>query len=159
MEVEMTVGIKFPSGPGSIMVNQTDMHAINAFLRPSEPSQDYTGGNMSMMRNVYNLNNVQWTPEPETPSTASSSGFSWWWVLALFLFLLVAAFIIARFFPETKAGQMIIKVSNATGATKVYHITHDTTLKGYSKVRGAIPVGKKPVVMAEVVDETGEMDG
>jgi len=159
MEVEMTVGIKFPSGPGSIMVNQTDMHAINAFLRPSAPSQDYTGGNMSMMRNVYNLNSVQWTPVPETPSTASSSGFSWWWVLALFLFLLVAAFIIARFFPETKAGQMIIKVSNATGATKVYHITHDTTLKGYSKVRGAIPVGKKPVVMAEVVDETGEMDG
>ena len=111
-----------------------------------------------MMMNVYNLNNVQWMPEPETPTTPSSSGFSWWWVLALLLFLIVAAFIIVRFFPETKAGQIIIKVSNATGATKVYHMTRDMTLKGYSKVRGAVPIGKKPVVMAEVVDEAGDTD-
>ncbi len=32
------------------------------------------------------------------------------------------------------------------------------TLKGYSKVRGAVPIGKKPVVMAEVVDEAGDSD-
>jgi len=158
MVVEMTVGIKFPSGTGSILVNQTDKHAINAFLRPTAPSQDYTSGNMSMMMNVYNLNNVQWSPVHETPSTATVAGFSWWWVLVLLLFLIVAAFIIARFFPETKLGQIIIKVSDATGATKVYRFTIDTTTKVYSKLRGVIPLGRKRVVMAEVVDETGDTD-
>ncbi len=153
IEVEMSVGIRFPSGQGDIVVNQSDLHAINAFLTPTHASADYTEGNLTLWMNVYNLDNVQWSPAPEPTEPQSTSGFSLWWLLALFLFLLVAAYIIARFFPETKAGQLIIKVATATGAIKVYHWSKDTGVTVYEKVRGSVPKPKRAVVQAEVVDE------
>ena len=68
--------------------------------------------------------------------------------------LVVAAYIIARFFPDTPAGRFVLRVATAVGAVAVWRRVRVTGSRAYSRVRHGIPVGRKRVVKGELVEET-----
>jgi serine protease AprX len=151
MEVDMSVSVKFPSGMGTIVVNETDLHAINGHLKLMPGSADYTAGNVSVLMDVYNISNIQYSPPIEPPLVPDTSTGSLWWLLILLIVIIVAAYWVARFYPETKVGILVLKVSDTSGATRVYH---------FSKAKGLLvvdmvtrPLRRPKVIKAEVVDE------
>ena len=152
MEVEVAVSINFPSAQGTIAINETDLHAINAHLRLGAPSSEYTAGNVSVLADVYNLNNVQYSGPIEPPLVPEQGSTSWWlWLLLFLIFLIVVAYLIARYWPNSRAGRTVLKVASTTKADKVYLWTKDQTARTYGKVRRVVP--SKQVVTAEVVEE------
>jgi len=152
MEVFVAVSINFPSAQGTIAINETDLHAINAHLRLTSPSNDYTAGNVSVLADVYNLNNVEWSGPYEPPLTPDQGSTNWWlWLLVFLIFLIIVAYLIARNWPESKAGRTVLKVAAVTKADKAFGWTKDRTKRTYRKVRSAVPA--KKVVKAEVVEE------
>ncbi|UCC93457.1 MAG: S8 family serine peptidase [Thermoplasmata archaeon] len=157
MEVDVAVAITFPSAEGTIPVNETDLHAINGHLRLAPPTAGYTAGNVSVLVDVYDLNNVQYEGpyEPPTPPSQGSTNF-WLWFLLFLVFLVVVAFIIARYWPESRAGRTVLKVAAVTRADRAYRWSKGTTVRTYRKVRSAVPTRK--VVKAEVVEE-GDSSG
>ncbi|NIP35446.1 MAG: hypothetical protein GWN18_10855, partial [Thermoplasmata archaeon] len=59
--------------------------AVVADLKFAQPTDEYTMGNISIMKPVYNLNAVEWQPGEEPPliPDSGSSGL-FWWLLLLF---------------------------------------------------------------------------
>jgi len=152
MDVDMAVSIQFSSATGTIAVNETDLHAIVGHLRLTEPSSAYTAGNVSVLADVYDLNNIQWSPTNPPPPTPNEGATNWWlWLLLFLVFLVIVAYLIARYWPQSKLGRMVLAAATVTRADKVYHWSKSTTLKVVGKTRAMLP-GKK-VVKAELVDE------
>jgi serine protease AprX len=152
MEVEMTVAITFASGNGTLIVDETDLHAINGHLRLAGSSPDYTAGNVSIMMDVYNINNIQWSG-PVSPPLVPEEGSTNWglWFLLFLIFLVILAYLVARYYPDTRAGKLVLRAGNVTGGTKVYRWGKVTTKRVYGKVRSVSPA--RNVVKAEVVEE------
>jgi subtilisin family serine protease len=158
MEVEVAVSINFQSAEGTIAINETDLHPINAHLRLAPPSSQYSAGDVSVLVDVYNLNNVQYSGPYEPPFNPEQGSTNWWlWLLLFLVFLVIVAFLIARYWPESKAGRRVLKVAAMTKADKVYKWSKDSTKRTYRKVRGAVPSRK--VVKAEVVEEGDTASG
>jgi hypothetical protein len=153
MEVDVAVSINFPSAQGTIAINETDLHAINTHLRLGAPSTEYSAGNVSVMADVYNLNNVQYSGPYEPPLVPEQGSTSWWlWLLLFLIFLVVVAYLIARYWPESRAGRIVLKVATVTRTDRAYRWSKDRTRRTYGKIRGAA-AGKK-VVKVELVEET-----
>ncbi len=158
MEVDVAVSINFGSATGTIAINETDLHAINAHLRLAQPSTEYTEGQVSVLADVYNLNNVQYSGPIVPPPIPSESGSSWWlWLLLIIIILVVVAFLIAKYRPESQAGRTVLRVAAVTKADRAYLWSKDRTVRTYRKVRAAVP-GKR-AVKAEVVDEGKSTEG
>ncbi len=154
IEYEMSVSITFGQGFGTIEVPPLAKGAVVADLKFAQPTDEYTMGNISMMKPVYNLNAVEWQPGEEPPLVpdTGSSGLFWWLLLLFILIVLVVAFIIAKQQPESAAGKRIRHYYHALGAAKVVDKT-----KGVARgVRGKVIKDRKPApepVTAEVVEE------
>jgi serine protease AprX len=152
MEVDVAVSISFESGEGTIGINETDLHAINGHLRLAPPSAQYTAGNVSVLVDIYDLNNVQYEGPYEPPFNPEQGSTNWWlWFLVLLIFLIIVAFLVARYWPESKAGRTVLKVAAVTKADKAYRWSKDRTRRVYGKVRNLTPSRK--VVKAEIVEE------
>ena len=163
IEYEITVSITFGQGFGTIVIPELDPHAINADLKFAQPSDAFTVGNISMVKHVYNINNITWQPQSEPPTVPETSSTSWgWWILLLLIILIVVAYMIGRFAPESMPGRHINRTAEAVGVTKALAKTKEIsrkTIKGVkAKVRKDRPVGDK-VIKAEVVaEEPGPAD-
>jgi serine protease AprX len=157
MEVDVAVSINFPSAEGTIAINETDLHAINGHLRLAPPSSGYSAGNVSVLADVYNLNNVQYAGPYEPAYTPEHGSINWWlWFWVFLIFLIIVAYLMARYWPESSAGRTVLRVAAVTKADKVYGWSKDTTKRTYRRVRKAVP--SKKVAIAEVVEE-GESTG
>jgi len=119
VEYEMSVSIHFPSASGAIVIDEKDLHAINGHLRFSEPSSEYAGGNVTIVMDVYNINNVSWSPNPPAPPIPEHRGFPWLLLLGALIALLVLALVIARTMPESRAGRVVRRALAVTGAAAV----------------------------------------
>jgi len=101
---------------------------------------------------VYNLNNIQYTGPYEPPPVPEQGSTSWlMWLLLFLIFLIVVAYLVARYWPDSRAGRTVLRVAAITRADKVYLWTKDQTTRIYGKVRRVVP--SKRVVKAEVVEE------
>ncbi len=157
MEVDVAVAIKFESAQGTIAINETDLHAINSHLRLAAPSSGYTAGNVSVLADVYNLNNVQYSGPYEPPLVPDQQGTNWWlWLLLFLIFLIVVAYLNARYWPESSLGRTVLKIAAVTRADHVYWRSKDLTVRTYGKARRAL--FPKRMQKAELVDE-GESSG
>jgi hypothetical protein len=156
IEYEMSVSITFGQGFGTIEVPPLAKGAVVADLRFAQPTEEYSMGNISMVKPVYNMNLISWDPgyQPPPVPESSSSGWGWWLLLLLILIVLVVAFIIAKQQPESAAGRRIRHVYAAVGADKVMdrtrRVVKDVTGKVVKKKEDA-PVVEEPRV--EVVEE------
>ena len=154
IEYEMAVSITFGQGFGTIEVPPLAKGAVVADLKFAQPTQEYTMGNISMWKPVYNLNAIEWEPHEGPPviPDSGSSGLGWWLLLLLILILLVVAFFIAKQQPDSVAGRRIRHYYAATGAAKVVGRS-----KGIVRgMRGRVVSERAPepeVVKAEVVEE------
>ncbi|MCK5254277.1 MAG: hypothetical protein KAQ96_15070, partial [Thermoplasmata archaeon] len=154
IEYEMAVSITFSQGFGTIEVPPLSKGAIVADLKFAQPTGEYTMGNISIVKPVYNLNNITWQPQSEPPVVpeTSSSGLGWWLLLLFLLIILVVAFIIAKQQPQSATGQRIRKVYHATGAAKVVYKT-----KGIAKdVKDKVIRPKEsrpPKVEVEIIED------
>ena len=116
IEYDITVLTRFSGGEGTIAIPRTDDHSIVADLRFTSPSMDYVGGEVSIERDVYNLNNIVWEPGGvQPPSPPGESGVSGWWVVALLLLVAFSAYTTARWRPESVPGRRIIAFAEGTG--------------------------------------------
>ena len=158
IEYEMAVSITFSQGFGTIEVPPLSKGAIVADLKFAQPTEEYTMGDISIIKPVFNLNNITWEPQSEPPVVpeTSSSGLGWWLLLLFLLIILVVAFIIAKQQPESVAGQRIRKVYHATGAAKVVYKT-----KGVAKdVKDKVIRPKEsrpPKVEVEIIEDAPEV--
>jgi H+/Cl- antiporter ClcA len=113
---------------------------------------------VSVLADVYNLNNVQYEGPYIPPTVVEEDGVNWWlWLLLLLVLLVVLAFLVARYRPESRAGRTVLRVAAATGADRVYRRSKGLALGAVGKVRGAVP--QKRVVRAEVVEEGDTTSG
>ncbi len=119
VEYEMAASIHFPSASGAIIIEERDLHAINGHLRFSEPSAEYAGGNVTITMDVYNLNNVSWSPNPPVPPLPELAGFPWLLLLGVLIALLILALVVARTMPESRAGRIVRKVIAAVGVAAI----------------------------------------
>ena len=115
VEIEMSVAIHFPSGSGTIVIDEPDLHAVNGHLHFTDASSTYAGGNISIVMDVYDLYNVSWSPNPPAPPLPEEKGFPWLLLLGILLALGLLALVIARTMPESKAGRIVRKALVATG--------------------------------------------
>jgi hypothetical protein len=115
IEWEMSVAITVPQGFGTIEIPELSPRAVAANLRFAAPTNDYTMGNISMVKHVYNLNNVSWSPETEPPEVPTAIDFNWWWLLLIIIIILVGGYIVARFWPESRAGKLIHRLALTVG--------------------------------------------
>jgi len=155
IEYEMSVSITFGQGFGTIEVPPLSKGAVVVNLKFTQPTGDYTMGNISIVKPVYNLNNITWQPEVETPPfpDEGSFSFSWWWIIFLLLIILVVAFIIAKQQPDSAAGKRIRHVAFAVKADKVL----DKTKGIIRNVKGKVIKDKKGVIETkEAKPETPE---
>ncbi len=121
IEYDMSVAVKFASAPGTIVVEENDTHAINAHLKFTEPSPDYSSGNVSVMMDVYNLNNIMWSPELEPTPVPEEETSALWWILLLIVALIVAAYVVARWMPEHPLGRAVRRVATLIGLVWLLH--------------------------------------
>ena len=151
MEVDMAVSITFSQGQGTILVNETDLHAINGHLALLASSPDYIGGNVSVLMDVYNIGNIAWSPPIEPPFIPEDGPFSLWWLLLLLVAVLLVAYAIARWWPDTTAGRLVLRVAPVLGLVAVYRLVKG----GAVKAIGLVPRsrGRGGVVKAELVKE------
>ncbi len=151
MEVDMAVSITFSQGQGTILVNDTDLHAINGHLSLLASSPDYIGGNVSVLTDVYNISNIAWSPPIEPPLVPEDGSFSLWWLLLVLVVILLVAFTIARWWPETSVGRLVLRVATVTGIIIIYRLVKG----GAVKTIGLVPRfrGRGSVVKAELVEE------
>jgi hypothetical protein len=155
IEYEMAVSITFSQGFGTIDVPPIPKGAIVADLKFSQPTSEYTMGNISIVKPVYNLNNISWQPGVEPPPVpeTSSSGFGWWLLLLLILIILVVAFVIAKQQPESKAGRRIRHYYAAAGVGKVVDKGRSVTRKVTGKViKKRAPEPQVATAAVEVVE-------
>jgi serine protease AprX len=150
MEVEMSAVIKFDSAQGTIMVNESDLHAVNAHLRLMAESPDYFAGNVSVQMDVLNISRIQYSPPVEPPIVLDDTGGSLWWLLLLLILIVVAAFFVAKFTPESRAGRLILRTGSQVGAVQAYRWGKGKTLVVLGMVK--VPLRRK-VVKAELVDD------
>jgi subtilisin family serine protease len=157
MEYEMSVSIKFPQGYGTIEIPPLDPHAIVADLKFAQPSEEYTVGNISMVKHVFNLNNITWSPEVEPPVVPETGGFSIWWFLLTLVILLIFMYLVAKLMPESTTGKAIRKAANATGATTILDQAKRVPRKTLRLVR---PTGRKakPEKAEPVTEEQAASD-
>ncbi len=157
IEYEMAVAITFGQGFGTIVVPELDPNAISADLKFAQPSEAFTMGNISMVKHVYNINNITWQPQVEPPTVPETSSSSWgWWLLLLLIILVVVAYAIGRFAPESMPGRHINRTAEAVGVTKALAKTKEISRKTIRGVRGMVKKDKPggpEVVKAEVVAE------
>ena len=158
IEYEMAVSITFAQGFGTIEVPPLSKGAIVADLKFAQPTGEYTMGTISIVKPVYNLNNITWQPESEPPVVpeSSSSGLGWWLLLLLLLIILVVAFIIAKQQPESVAGQRIRKVYAAAGVAKMVHRTKGVA-RGVKRKVVRPKESRPPKVDAEVIEDEPEV--
>ena len=151
MEVDFSVSITFSQGQGTILVNETDLHAINGHLGLLASSPDYIGGNVSVLTDVYNIGNIAWSPPIEPPLIPDSGSFSLWWLLVLIVVVLWVAYALARWGPDTTAGRLVLRVATVLGLVAVYRLVKG----GAVRVVGLVPRarGRGGVVKAELVEE------
>jgi Na+-transporting methylmalonyl-CoA/oxaloacetate decarboxylase gamma subunit len=157
IEYEMAVAITFGQGFGTIVIPELDPHAISANLKFAQPSDAFTMGNISMVKHVYNLNNITWQPQVEPPTVPETSSTSWgWWLFLLLIILVVVAYVIGRFAPESMPGRHINRTAEAVGVTKALAKTKEILRKTIRGVKGKVKKDKPggpEVVKAEVVAE------
>ena len=116
IEYDITVLTRFSGGGGMIAIPHTDDHSIVADLRFTSPSEGYAGGEVSIERDVYNLNNIVWEPGGVAPPfTPEEPGTGGWWVVALLLLVAFGAYTIARLRPGSIPGKRIIAFAEGTG--------------------------------------------
>jgi subtilisin family serine protease len=140
MEYEISVSITFPQ-----FFNDTATTEIYT-------TDDYLVGNISMVKYVYNLNNVSFSKEVEPPIIPEEGGGSFWlWLLVVFVVLLVFAFVVAKMWPESAPGREIRRMAFFVGVDTVIGTTKRITRRGVRKVRSVF-VRKKPE-KAELVAE------
>jgi len=152
MDVDMAVSIQFSSAAGTIAINETDLHAIVGHLRLTEPTSAYTAGNVSVMTDVYNLNNIQWSGPNTPPPVPDEGATSWWlWLLVFLVFLVIVSYLLARYWPDTRAGRLALKGAALTRADRAFRWSRSTTLKTFGRIKGMLP-GRK-AVRAELVEE------
>jgi hypothetical protein len=161
IEYEMSVSITFGQGFGTIEVPSLPKGAIVADLKFGNPTDEYSMGNISIVKPVYNINAISWQPEsdpPDIPET-ESSGFGWWLLLLLLLIIIIVAYIVAKEQPESAAGKRIRHVYHAAGVAKVVDRTKNMTRGARSKVKG--DKGPRPEVVEPevVVVEEGTVEG
>jgi len=158
IEYEMSVSITFSQGFGTIEVPALSKGAIVADLKFAQPTADYTMGNISIVKNVFNINNITWQPQSEPPVVpeTSSSGLGWWLLLLFLLIILVVAFIIAKQQPESVVGLRIRKTYTAAGVPKLVVWTRGFTRGVKNKiVRPKEP--EPPKVEVEVIEDEPEV--
>jgi hypothetical protein len=155
IEYEMSVSITFGQGFGTIEVPPLSKGAIVADLKFAQPTDEYTMGNISMMKPVYDLNAVSWEPGNEPPPVpeSSSSGLGWWLLLLFILVVLVVAFVIAKQQPESTAGRRIRLVYLAVGADKILDRTRRVVRNVTGKVIRSGDDVTKTDPRVEVVEE------
>jgi subtilisin family serine protease len=141
IEYEMAVSITFGQGFGTIQVPPMAKGAVVADLKFAQPTDEYLVGDISMMKPVFNMNNISWQPQSEPPviPSSSSSGFGWWLLILFILIILVVAFIVAKQQPESQAGRRIRNVYTAVGVRKVV----DKGKNIARGVKGKVIPGKK----------------
>jgi serine protease AprX len=126
---DLSVVIHFPSASGTIVTPEQDLHAIVGHLRFEGPSDGYTGGNISIVTDYYNLNNVQWSPDKPIPSLPEEQGSWFWWIVLLIVLLAVAAYALARFWPESMPGRNIRRTAKAIGLVAAIGLARRLLLK------------------------------
>jgi hypothetical protein len=136
IEYEMSVSINFGQGFGTIEIPALEKDAIVADLRFAEPTEEYSMGNISMMKPVYNINAINWQPGSEPPLVPEpqSSGFGWWLLILILLVIIVVVYIIARQQPESAAGKRIRHMYHAAGVARVVDRTKGVTRSARDKV-------------------------
>ena len=152
IEYEMSVAINFGQGFGTIAVPPLDPHAIVADLKFADPSEDYTVGNISIVKHVYNINNVTWSPQVEPPPVPESSGINWVaWLLLLLIVIIAAAYIVAKRYPDSTPGRLVRSTAETVGIARALGGAKNLSRR---TVRGVhLKVRKGKVVKAEVVAE------
>jgi hypothetical protein len=139
VEYEMSTSILFGQGFGTIVIPPLPKGAIVADLKFANPTQDYTMGNISMIKPVFNLNNITWQPESATPPVPESSSVGWgWWLLLFILIILVVAFVVAKTQPESFAGRQVRNVYLKTHVKGVLRRTKRLTVGVVGGVRGKV---------------------
>ncbi len=116
VEYALSLTIGFPSGGGTIVVQEQDPHAIVANLRLSEPSVDYKAGDVSVEYDVYDLSKVVWSPSAPPPFQPESDGSAWPWLLALLVVALIGGGLVAKVRPRSAPGRLVVSAARAVGA-------------------------------------------
>ena len=159
IEYDMSVSITFGQGFGTIEVPPLARSAVVADLKFANPTGDYSMGNISMVKFVYDLNNISYSPGEEPPPVPESSSGGWWWWLLIFLLVcIVCVYLVAKTQPESMAGRQIRRVYAAAGVAKAIDGAKRVTKGTVRGVRAKMTrtpkgKGKVPVVEAEVVAE------
>ncbi len=151
VEYDMGVSITFPQGYGTIAVPELDTHAAVANLRFAEPTNEYTVGNISMVKPVYNINNVSWSPEVEPPIIPLEGSLSWWWLVVLLIIIAIVAYGLAKFWPESTGGRLVRRIALTVGIVWLLDRARGVTRRGLSLVK--MPSRKGRPVKAELVSE------
>ena len=112
-EYRMSVAISFPSGAGTIVVPEQDHHAIVAQLRFGPRSAGYTGGNITLVKDVYDLTKVVWNPAPPPTPRARQRSSPLLWAIALLALVVVGAAAVAKAAPESRPGMMVRRTARA----------------------------------------------
>ena len=112
-EYRMSVSIAFPSGTGTIVVPEQDHHAIVAQLTFGPRSGGYTGGNISLMKDVYDLTKVVWNPAAPPAPTERTRSHPLLWAIALLALVVIGAAAVARMAPESTPGRMVRRTARA----------------------------------------------
>jgi serine protease AprX len=112
-EYTMSVSIAFPSGAGTIVVPEQDHHAIVAQLTFGPRSGIYTGGNISLMKDVYDLTKVVWNPAPPPTPRVRPRSNPLLWAIVLLALIVVSAAAIAKAAPDSRPGRMVRMTARA----------------------------------------------